>query len=170
MSRPWDKDRFMSPDIDAVTKILQEEKVWQAVRNHVEEYNEIQVSPFFSLSSFIFNIILLFPNFFLDVFSTIKSDEFSLSPVIHTICTKHKRKKPSFVIHYILHIKFTHVCIYPSQGCNTTIAPSIPNIQFHFLNYQFFHSFDNNPLVVVVQIIPEQYKKQYLDFISLLQI
>ena len=25
--RPWDKDRFMTPDIESVTKLLQEEKV-----------------------------------------------------------------------------------------------------------------------------------------------
>jgi len=45
MSSAWDKDRFMSPDIDAVTGMLQDEKIWQVVRNHVEEYNETQVSP-----------------------------------------------------------------------------------------------------------------------------
>jgi histidine ammonia-lyase len=36
--RPWDKDRFMSPDIDAVTTVLKEEKVWQVVRNHIDDY------------------------------------------------------------------------------------------------------------------------------------
>jgi len=33
----------MSPDIDAVTAMLQEEKVWTAVKAHVEEFNATQV-------------------------------------------------------------------------------------------------------------------------------
>merc|ERR1712079_141300 len=39
VARPWDKDRYMSPDIDAVNKLLKEEKVWQVVRAHMEEYH-----------------------------------------------------------------------------------------------------------------------------------
>ena len=30
--RPWDKDRFMAPDIDAVTQMLQEGKIWDCVK------------------------------------------------------------------------------------------------------------------------------------------
>ena len=61
VARPWDKDRcvmaqmicvgcvinnfaityyrYMSPDIDAVNKLLKQEKVWQVVRAHMEEYH-----------------------------------------------------------------------------------------------------------------------------------
>ncbi|KAL2087352.1 hypothetical protein ACEWY4_016180 [Coilia grayii] len=37
---PWDKDRAMSPDIEAAHKLLREEKVWGVVRPYVEEYKE----------------------------------------------------------------------------------------------------------------------------------
>ena len=30
--RPWDKDRFMAPDIDAATQLLQEDKIWNSVK------------------------------------------------------------------------------------------------------------------------------------------
>lgn len=30
--RPWDKDRFMAPDIEAATKLLQDGKIWNCVR------------------------------------------------------------------------------------------------------------------------------------------
>jgi len=40
--RSWEVDRFMSPDIDAVTKLLKEEKVWTAVKHHIEEYSSMQ--------------------------------------------------------------------------------------------------------------------------------
>ena len=33
----------MSPDIDAVNKLLKQEKVWQVVRAHMEEYHMSQV-------------------------------------------------------------------------------------------------------------------------------
>ncbi|XP_063068177.1 histidine ammonia-lyase-like [Engraulis encrasicolus] len=36
--RPWDKDRAMSPDIEAAHKLLREEKVWEVVRPFVEQY------------------------------------------------------------------------------------------------------------------------------------
>ncbi|XP_076158889.1 histidine ammonia-lyase-like [Alosa pseudoharengus] len=36
--RPWDKDRVMSPDIEAAHKLLLEEKVWAAVRPYMEKY------------------------------------------------------------------------------------------------------------------------------------
>ena len=64
VARPWDKDRcimvkmicarlrdqqfsitfyrYMSPDIDAVNKLLKQEKVWQVVRAHMEEYHMSQ--------------------------------------------------------------------------------------------------------------------------------
>ena len=38
--RPWLKDRFMSPDIEAVTKLLQEEKVSNA---HVSSSHKIKL-------------------------------------------------------------------------------------------------------------------------------
>jgi len=39
---PWDKDRYMSPDIQSATKILKEEKVWNAVKLHMEQYHSRQ--------------------------------------------------------------------------------------------------------------------------------
>lgn len=45
--RPWDKDRYMAPDIDAVTEILKEGKIWQAVRHHIDYYHGSQVCLFF---------------------------------------------------------------------------------------------------------------------------
>ena len=32
----------MSPDIDAVNKLLKEEKIWQVVRTHMEQYHMSQ--------------------------------------------------------------------------------------------------------------------------------
>jgi len=40
--RPWDKDRYMSPDITQVTKLLKTEKIWNAVRMHMEDYHSQQ--------------------------------------------------------------------------------------------------------------------------------
>jgi histidine ammonia-lyase len=42
-SRPWDKDRFMAPDIEAVTNLLKEGKIWSVVRHHVDFYHAPQV-------------------------------------------------------------------------------------------------------------------------------
>ncbi|CAB4058645.1 hutH [Lepeophtheirus salmonis] len=42
VARPWDKDRFMSPDIDAVTKLIREEKIWGAIKTHMDHYNSSQ--------------------------------------------------------------------------------------------------------------------------------
>lgn len=42
-SRPWDKDRFMSPDIEAVTNLLRDGKIWSVVRHHVDFYHAPQV-------------------------------------------------------------------------------------------------------------------------------
>ncbi|KAM4615602.1 histidine ammonia-lyase-like [Polymixia lowei] len=36
--RPWDKDRYMSPDIEAAHKLLREEKVWQAAQPYMDQY------------------------------------------------------------------------------------------------------------------------------------
>jgi len=43
--RPWDKDRFMAPDIEAATTLLREGKVWEAVRPYIESYREKVVEP-----------------------------------------------------------------------------------------------------------------------------
>uniref|UniRef100_T1IGS0 Histidine ammonia-lyase n=1 Tax=Strigamia maritima TaxID=126957 RepID=T1IGS0_STRMM len=37
--KPLDKDRFMSPDIEAVAQLLREESIWRAVRFHLEDFN-----------------------------------------------------------------------------------------------------------------------------------
>merc|ERR1719268_193621 len=42
VAAPWDKDRYMSPDIQAVTKLLKEEKIWNAVKHHIEAYHASQ--------------------------------------------------------------------------------------------------------------------------------
>ena len=39
---PWNKDRYMSPDIQSVAKLLKEEKVWNAVKMHMEAYHAKQ--------------------------------------------------------------------------------------------------------------------------------
>jgi histidine ammonia-lyase len=39
---PWDKDRYMSPDIAAAGKLLKEGKIWQAARHHMESYHSNQ--------------------------------------------------------------------------------------------------------------------------------
>ena len=41
--RPWDKDRYMSPDIVAVNNLLKEDKIWNAVKHHMESYHTSQV-------------------------------------------------------------------------------------------------------------------------------
>ncbi|XP_053377261.1 histidine ammonia-lyase-like [Mercenaria mercenaria] len=38
----WTKDRYMAPDIDAVTKLLQEEKVWFTAKPYMENYHAAQ--------------------------------------------------------------------------------------------------------------------------------
>ena len=35
VARPWDKDRYMAPDIEAVTQILQEGKIWTCVKGQL---------------------------------------------------------------------------------------------------------------------------------------
>jgi len=42
VAAPWDKDRYMSPDITASTKLLKEGKIWQAARHHMESYHSSQ--------------------------------------------------------------------------------------------------------------------------------
>merc|ERR1712179_123988 len=39
---PWDKDRYMSPDIKEATQLLKDEKIWQAARLHMESYHNSQ--------------------------------------------------------------------------------------------------------------------------------
>jgi len=52
--RPWDKDRYMSPDILASTKLLKSEKIWNAVKGHMESYHSKQTieTKVFSPTSF----------------------------------------------------------------------------------------------------------------------
>ncbi|KAF0302965.1 Histidine ammonia-lyase [Amphibalanus amphitrite] len=38
----WDQDRYMAADMDAATELLQEERIWQAVRLHVDHYHSVQ--------------------------------------------------------------------------------------------------------------------------------
>ncbi|CAG5126742.1 unnamed protein product, partial [Candidula unifasciata] len=40
--RPWDKDRYMSPDILTVTKLLQEEKIWFKVKPMLDHFHSVQ--------------------------------------------------------------------------------------------------------------------------------
>jgi len=54
--RPWDKDRQMAPDIDASVRLLREERVWRAVRAHLEYYsgeNEVIMANVFSPTAFV---------------------------------------------------------------------------------------------------------------------
>lgn len=36
--RPWIKDRFMAPDIEAVHRLLTEQKVWEVAVPYIEKY------------------------------------------------------------------------------------------------------------------------------------
>lgn len=36
--KPLDKDRFMTPDMEAVTRLVQEGKVWEVVKSYIEKY------------------------------------------------------------------------------------------------------------------------------------
>ncbi|GFO42755.1 histidine ammonia-lyase [Plakobranchus ocellatus] len=38
----WTKDRYMSPDILAVTQLLQEEKIWYTVKPMIDHYHAVQ--------------------------------------------------------------------------------------------------------------------------------
>lgn len=40
--RPWDKDRYMSPDINEATELLRTEKIWNAVRHYMDNYHAKQ--------------------------------------------------------------------------------------------------------------------------------
>ena len=42
--KPWDKDRFMAPEIESVKKLLVENKIWNAVRHHMMFYHAPEVS------------------------------------------------------------------------------------------------------------------------------
>ncbi|OTF73683.1 histidine ammonia-lyase-like protein [Euroglyphus maynei] len=37
---PWDKDRIMNTDINAVTDLLQQQKIWRVVKPYIDEYND----------------------------------------------------------------------------------------------------------------------------------
>ena len=37
---PYTRDRFMSPDIKAVHKLVKENKVWEVVAPYIEKYQE----------------------------------------------------------------------------------------------------------------------------------
>ncbi|ODN05643.1 Histidine ammonia-lyase [Orchesella cincta] len=56
MFRDWDKDRVMYLDIDAVTKLLKEDKIWFAVKNYIDDYNSLQHLdvPVFSPTAYVF--------------------------------------------------------------------------------------------------------------------
>lgn len=47
LQRPWDKDRYMAPDIEEVTNLLLEDKIWGAVQHHITYYHapEVNTSP-----------------------------------------------------------------------------------------------------------------------------
>ena len=46
----------MYPDIDATTQLLKQDKIWLSVKNHIQEYNDEQVS----WESIFFKHLLLF--------------------------------------------------------------------------------------------------------------
>ncbi|XP_064633596.1 histidine ammonia-lyase-like [Lineus longissimus] len=43
VAKPWDKDRYMAPDIEEATKLLQEEKIWHAVKPYMDNYHSKQL-------------------------------------------------------------------------------------------------------------------------------
>ncbi|XP_025835196.1 histidine ammonia-lyase-like [Agrilus planipennis] len=54
VARSLDADRFMAPDIEAVKKLLEENKVWMAVQHHIAYYHspkEIETRSFSPTSS-----------------------------------------------------------------------------------------------------------------------
>lgn len=55
--RPWDKDRFMAPDIKAVTVLLKEDKIWNAVRHHIDYYHAPHVSTVIFISLIIIIVV-----------------------------------------------------------------------------------------------------------------
>ena len=38
--QPWKKDRYMSPDIEAAVSLIQNRKIWNVAKTHIEKYNE----------------------------------------------------------------------------------------------------------------------------------
>ncbi|KAH6946874.1 hypothetical protein HPB50_015664 [Hyalomma asiaticum] len=42
VSRCWDKDRVMAPDIDAATDLLKQSRVWDIVKPHMDHYFTVQ--------------------------------------------------------------------------------------------------------------------------------
>lgn len=45
LCRPWDKDRYMTPDIEAATKLLREGKIWAAVEPYINHYKAASNEP-----------------------------------------------------------------------------------------------------------------------------
>lgn len=45
VARPWDRDRYMAPDIEAVTLLLREDRVWKAVEPYISEYASSEMPP-----------------------------------------------------------------------------------------------------------------------------
>jgi histidine ammonia-lyase len=43
--RPWDKDRYMTPDIEAATQLLRRGKVWAAVEPYINHYRAASNEP-----------------------------------------------------------------------------------------------------------------------------
>lgn len=54
--QPWDKDRFMSPDIEAVRKLLVENKIWNVVQHYLMFYHAPQVLAYNNVVSFFLNM------------------------------------------------------------------------------------------------------------------
>ncbi|XP_018495253.1 histidine ammonia-lyase [Galendromus occidentalis] len=42
VAKPWDKDRFMAPDIDSVTTLLKEQRVWDVVKPYLDKFALVQ--------------------------------------------------------------------------------------------------------------------------------
>ena len=40
LDSPWTHDRFMAPDIDAATKLLRENHIWEVVHPFISSYSE----------------------------------------------------------------------------------------------------------------------------------
>lgn len=40
--RPLNEDRYMVPDIEAIKGLLQENKIWKAVKHHIDYFDETQ--------------------------------------------------------------------------------------------------------------------------------
>jgi histidine ammonia-lyase len=63
--KPWDCDRFMAPDIDAVTEILRNGEIWLTVKSFVDKFYDKEVCPsFYKLPrQFVCNILFHMPDY-----------------------------------------------------------------------------------------------------------